>query len=103
MLIHYFRRSGEAELVTKPFLDRDAHGVVATRAPRRPNKIGLSIVRLISIQGNLLDGTPLLDIKPYLPPVDPNDEIRSGWLEGKLGDFQTARSDARFVGKKNNQ
>lgn len=104
VLVYHCHRSGELELVVKPFLDQETHGVFATRAPQRPNSIGLSTVRLISVQGNvleiedldILDGTPLLDIKPYLPQVDPAEELKLGWLEGKLEGFHTARSDGRF-------
>jgi tRNA (Thr-GGU) A37 N-methylase len=78
--------------MVKPFLDDTLRGVFATRAPRRPNAIGLSIVRLLGIEGNTLhienpdivDGTPLLDIKPYIPGFDRHKEVRIGWLTGKI-------------------
>jgi tRNA (Thr-GGU) A37 N-methylase len=72
-----------------PFLDTEKRGLFATRAPRRPNAIGLSVVRLLGIEGNrievqdldILDGTPLLDIKPYVPEFDHRTEVCEGWLE----------------------
>ena len=87
-----------------PFLDKVKHGLFATRAPKRPNPIGLSIVRLISIKENLLeienvdilDGTPLLDIKPYVPDFD-NYEVQSiGWLQDAIEKVKNKRSDERF-------
>jgi len=88
ILIYHFHRSGKGPLVVKPFLDDEMRGVFATRAPRRPNSIGLSVVKLVGIKGNILavenldmlDGTPLLDIKPYIPDFDPAENIRVGWL-----------------------
>jgi tRNA-Thr(GGU) m(6)t(6)A37 methyltransferase TsaA len=88
-LIYHFHKAGPAQLVVKPFLDTRPHGVFATRAPVRPNGIGLSIVRLVRIEGgvihledvDMLDGTPLLDIKPYAPRFDRRENVRSGWLD----------------------
>lgn len=86
-------------------MDDDRHGVFATRAPTRPNRLGLSIVRLLGIYGNrmdiegvdLLDETPLLDIKPYVPDFDqPRDDIRTGWLCQNTDQVETMRSDQRF-------
>ena len=79
----------DTHLSVKPFLDDQEHGVFATRHPRRPNPIGMSIVRLVSRQGNVLtvegvdvlDGTPLLDIKPYVPEFDVRSNVRTGWYE----------------------
>jgi tRNA-Thr(GGU) m(6)t(6)A37 methyltransferase TsaA len=76
-------------LVVKPFLEDAHHGVFATRAACRPNPIGFSVVRLVRIEGyvlhledvDVLDGTPLLDIKPYIPRFDHRDNVRSGWQE----------------------
>ncbi len=94
ILITYFHLSKEFPLLVKPPLDKEAvHGVFATRSPRRPNPIGMSTVRLQKIEGNILhitntemvDGTPVLDIKPYVPlNYLKDDEIRVGWLTGKL-------------------
>lgn len=103
-LIYHFHKVQECSLVVTPFLDNKPHGVFATRAPKRPNPIGLSIVQLISIEDNvlilnnvdLLDGTPILDIKPYVPAFDYQEEVRVGWLTGKDDDVKIKRSDERF-------
>ena len=87
-----------------PFLDQQPHGVFATRAPKRPNPIGLSIVRLTAVSENILslenvdmlDGSPVLDIKPYVPAFDRPENVRSGWLETRGGAVSTKRSDDRF-------
>jgi tRNA-Thr(GGU) m(6)t(6)A37 methyltransferase TsaA len=91
-LIYEFHKSEGYSLKVKPFLDNKLRGLFATRAPRRPNQIGLSVVRLLKRKENILtvkgidviDGTPLLDIKPYVPDFEPNEEIRIGWLEEKI-------------------
>jgi tRNA-Thr(GGU) m(6)t(6)A37 methyltransferase TsaA len=90
VLIYHFHRSRGFDLRVTPFLDTVKRGLFATRAPRRPNAIGLSVVRLLGIEGNrievqdldILDGTPLLDIKPYVPEFDHRTEVCEGWLEG---------------------
>jgi tRNA-Thr(GGU) m(6)t(6)A37 methyltransferase TsaA len=93
ILLTYFHLSKDFSLMVKPPLDEVRHGVFATRSPRRPNPIGMSTVRLIKIDGNILhitntemiDGTPVLDIKPYIPlNYLKNGEIRIGWLAGKI-------------------
>jgi tRNA-Thr(GGU) m(6)t(6)A37 methyltransferase TsaA len=104
ILIYHFHLSRGYELEVKPFLDEQSHGVFATRAPRRPNHIGISTVRLNSIEGSVLhvagvdivDGTPLLDIKPYIPDYDDRAGVRVGWLEGKREQAKTRRADDRF-------
>ncbi len=88
VLIYHFHRSQGFDLRVTPFLDTVKRGLFATRAPRRPNAIGLSVVRLLGIEGNrievqdldILDGTPLLDIKPYVPEFDHRTEVCEGWL-----------------------
>ncbi|HID74059.1 MAG TPA: tRNA (N6-threonylcarbamoyladenosine(37)-N6)-methyltransferase TrmO [Thermoplasmata archaeon] len=93
-------------LTVRPFMDDRSHGVFATRAPRRPNPIGISVVRLLGIDGNVLrvrdidivNGTPLLDLKPYVPDFDVRDADRIGWLEGNVRRLPTARDDGRFEG-----
>lgn len=103
-LLYHFHRSGSARLIVTPFMDSAAHGVFATRAPRRPNPIGLSVLRLTGIVGNLLqledvdilNGTPVLDIKPYVPEFDQRREVRSGWLENSGRQVDGKRSDGRF-------
>jgi tRNA-Thr(GGU) m(6)t(6)A37 methyltransferase TsaA len=89
ILLYVFHRSSGYALQVKPFLDNSLHGLFVTRYPRRPNPIGLSVVELVArhenvldIQGvDVLDGTPLLDIKPYVPDFDIRREVRTGWYE----------------------
>jgi tRNA-Thr(GGU) m(6)t(6)A37 methyltransferase TsaA len=89
ILLYVFHQSNGYTLQVKPFLDDQVRGLFATRYPRRPNPIGLSIVQLLARQENILDiegvdmldGTPLLDIKPYIPDFDVRTESRSGWYE----------------------
>jgi len=91
ILIFRFHRSKGYRLKLKPYLDNKHRGLFTTRAPRRPNQLGLSTVKLLKRRGNILtvkgvdmlDGTPLLDIKPYIPDVDPKRGVRIGWLEEK--------------------
>ncbi len=88
ILIYHFHKSGKAPLMQKPFLDEKLHGVFSIRSPRRPNPIGISIVELVRIEGNLvyfhgadmLDESPLLDIKPFVPRFDNRENASSGWL-----------------------
>ena len=104
ILLYHFHRVTQARLTVVPFLDDRPRGVFATRAPSRPNPIGLSVVRLLEIEGNLLhvenldivDGTPLLDIKPYVPAFDHNEAERTGWLETTGARVKETRSDDRF-------
>jgi tRNA-Thr(GGU) m(6)t(6)A37 methyltransferase TsaA len=105
-LLYLFHQSKGFNLVVKPFLDDARHGVFSTRAPRRPNPIGLSVVRLVDVsEGTLhvegvdmVDGTPLLDIKPFIPDFDlPCGEIRTGWLSGRSKNATSLRADNRFL------
>jgi len=104
ILIYEFHRSRGFDLKVVPFLDSTPRGVFATRAPRRPNPLGISVVRLEGIEGpaihvldiDVLDGTPLLDIKPYVPTFDPQGGVRVGWLEENSGAVSEHRSDDRF-------
>jgi tRNA-Thr(GGU) m(6)t(6)A37 methyltransferase TsaA len=104
-LITYLHRTGAASLRVTPYLDTTERGVFATRSPKRPNPIGLSIVRLVRIEGtvihieevDLLDGTPLLDIKPYVPPFDDRQDARYGWFEERAQNVHSVRADARFA------
>ncbi len=115
-LIYHFHRSRGCDLRPTPFMDDTPRGVFATRAPRRPNAIGLSVVGLDEVAGNVLrirgvdvlDGTPLLDIKPHVKDFDtPVPPLRFGWLEGEgrvghqhLARYRLARhrlADGRFV------
>ena len=106
MLLYHFHLSKEHSLRVKPYLDTEVRGVFATRAPARPNPIGMSIVRLVKVERgklhirdvDILDGTPLLDIKPYVPAFDSRSAERIGWLAGKLDDLPGTRDDGRFSG-----
>jgi tRNA-Thr(GGU) m(6)t(6)A37 methyltransferase TsaA len=103
-LIYHFHQAGPAQMLVTPFLDSQPRGVFATRAPLRPNPIGLSVVRLLGVQGNLLeienvdilDGTPLLDIKPCVPDFDHPAVERVGWLADANETVHRKRSDDRF-------
>ncbi len=105
ILIYYLHLSRPYTLTVKPFMDDRTHGVFATRAPARPNSIGISMLRLVSIESNLLtvqgidavEGTPLLDIKPYVPKFDACPAERTGWLDGVAGRATTTRADSRFA------
>jgi tRNA (adenine37-N6)-methyltransferase len=91
ILIYHFDRVGEIQLLRTPFLDDTPHGIFATRHPCRPNGIGISMVKLLRREGNVLvvggidvlDGTPLLDIKPYVPRFDCYPDASEGWFAGK--------------------
>ena len=104
ILIYHFHQSRGFTLRPVPFLDREPRGLFATRAPRRPNSIGLSVVRLDRIDDGLLsitnvdilNGTPLLDIKPYVPAFDTPKDVRTGWLENAGSVVASHRSDDRF-------
>lgn len=108
ILLYHFHKVRECRLKVRPFLDNEEHGVFATRAPVRPNPVGLSVVKLLDLQGSviyienvdILDGTPLIDIKPFVPAFDvPEPPVRIGWLEEKTGMVSNVRSDDRFIGK----
>ena len=103
ILLCHLHRARPHRLSVVPFLDTVERGLFATRSPSRPNPIGLSVVRLVAVDGprlevedlDLLDGTPVLDVKPYVPEFDNRVEIRLGWLgEARR---RAARSDDRFV------
>jgi tRNA-Thr(GGU) m(6)t(6)A37 methyltransferase TsaA len=105
ILIYHFHLSKGASLRVKPFMDTEVHGVFAMRGPSRPNPIGISAVRLVRIEGNILhiedvdivDGTPLLDIKPYVPEFDVREAENIGWLEENVFKLSTSKDDGRFV------
>ncbi len=107
ILLYWFHRVEGYSLTVRPFLEERSRGLFATRAPRRPNPIGLSVVQLIErrdtvlrIRGvDVVDGTPLLDIKPYVPAFDAPEKARAGWLEGKAERSETWTADDRFVEK----
>ncbi|HEY6570346.1 MAG TPA: tRNA (N6-threonylcarbamoyladenosine(37)-N6)-methyltransferase TrmO [Candidatus Limnocylindrales bacterium] len=103
-LLYYLHRVDAARLTVIPFLDDQPHGVFATRSPARPNPIGLSTVRLVGIEGttiriedvDILDGTPLLDIKPYVPQLDDRADPRIGWYLGRVDRVGEVKADRRF-------
>jgi tRNA-Thr(GGU) m(6)t(6)A37 methyltransferase TsaA len=107
ILLYHFHLSKAVSLISKPFMDEKSHGIFAIRGPSRPNPIGISIVRLIKVNNNILhirnldivDGTPLLDIKPYVPDFDKEEAIRIGWLEGNINKLPGKKDDGRFTQK----
>ena len=105
ILLYYFHRSNGYNLKIVPFLDNKPHGIFATRAPNRPNPIGLSIVQLNKIENSILyiknidvlDKTPLLDIKPYVPDFDGQTGVRTGWMmDVQKKTVAEKKSDNRF-------
>jgi len=91
-------------LLVKPYMDDTERGVFATRSPARPNPIGLSVVGLEAVEGNVLrirgidmiDGTPVLDIKPFVPEFQVSGKVRIGWLEKRVKRLDVTRDDGRF-------
>jgi tRNA-Thr(GGU) m(6)t(6)A37 methyltransferase TsaA len=105
ILLYVFHQSEGYDLICKPYMEDKLHGVFSIRAPKRPNPIGFSVVRLDKREGSvlhlaevdMLDGTPLLDIKPFVPKFDHREDVRVGWMEGKFkGSEQRMISDDRF-------
>ncbi len=104
ILICHFHLSKKASLKVKPFMDNQLRGVFSTRAPSRPNPIGLSIVRLVGVEErtlliqdvDIIDGTPLLDIKPYVPDFDSREDNKIGWLEKNIYKLPLSKDDGRF-------
>jgi len=107
ILVYHFHRVEKSSLRVKPYMDDELRGIFATRAPPRPNPIGISVVELTKVEGNTLhvrgvdivDGTPLLDIKPYVPEFDAWKTERIGWLERRISHLHEARDDGRFSKK----
>ena len=105
ILIYHFHLSRGALLKVKPYMDNQLHGVFAMRGPSRPNPIGISAVRLVRIEDNILhiqdvdivDETPLLDIKPYVPEFDVREAERTGWLEKNVHKLPASKDDGRFT------
>ncbi|MCJ7567908.1 MAG: tRNA (N6-threonylcarbamoyladenosine(37)-N6)-methyltransferase TrmO [Anaerolineales bacterium] len=105
ILLYYMHAIRKQALIVTPFLDSSPRGIFSTRAPTRPNPIGLSIVKLIRVDGgvlhvddlDVLDGTPLLDLKPYVPEFDHRPEARIGWLEKAKGEIKLKTADDRFA------
>jgi tRNA-Thr(GGU) m(6)t(6)A37 methyltransferase TsaA len=104
IVLYHFHRSTPCRLKVRPFLDDTLRGVFASRAPSRPNAIGISVVKLVRVEGctlhieevDILDSTPLLDIKPYVPSFDVRSADRTGWLSGKAEKAGAAKADERF-------
>jgi len=104
ILIYHFHMSGKSSLIVRPYLDDETHGVFATRGPARPNPIGISVVRLARVDGtrlhitgvDILDGTPLLDIKPYIPQFDAIETEKIGWLKDRIHMVERTKDDGRF-------
>ncbi len=105
ILVYHCHLAQKYSLLVKPFLDERLHGVFSTRAPSRPNPVGVSVVRLTKKEKNILhiqdvdivDGTPLLDIKPFVPAFDQREAEKIGWLTGKIDKMHSARDDGRFA------
>jgi tRNA-Thr(GGU) m(6)t(6)A37 methyltransferase TsaA len=105
ILLYVFHQSRGFDLKVKPYMEDAEHGLFAMRAPKRPNPIGLSVVRLVRVEGrslyiaeaDMLDGSPLLDIKPYVPQFDSRENVRVGWMgpHFEKGDHRRI-SDDRF-------
>lgn len=104
ILMYHFHGSRGFTLSVVSFLDSQPRGLFATRAPKRPNPIGLSVVQLDKIENgilyiqnvDILDNTPLLDIKPYVPEFDAPKKVRIGWLEKARKAASRKKSDDRF-------
>lgn len=103
-LVYHLHKVKGYNLRVTPFMDKDEHGIFATKSPIRPNPIGISTVKLLRIENNIihianvdmLDGTPLIDIKPFFENFDNRYDTQSGWLK-KQKSHRTARSDSRFT------
>jgi len=105
ILLYHFHLSKGSILIAKPYMDNETHGVFAMRGPSRPNPIGISIVCLVRVEGNILhiqdvdivDGTHLLDVKPYIPEFDIREVQRIGWLEKNVHKLSTSKDNGRFT------
>lgn len=105
ILLYHCHLSRTYKLKVKPFLDDVERGLFATRAPARPNPIGMSLVRLMRIENaniyveniDIIDQTPLLDIKPFVPDFDVRKAERTGWLENKAASAERMCADGRFM------
>jgi tRNA-Thr(GGU) m(6)t(6)A37 methyltransferase TsaA len=104
ILLYYFHKSKGYSLLCRPFLDNEERGLFSTRAPKRPNPLGLSVVELLKIEKNIitigspdmLDDTPLLDIKPYIDVFDIRKNVRNGWYATAKNKNQI-KADERFI------
>jgi len=104
-LITHLHQASSEKLEVVPFMDTVSHGVFATRAPVRPNRLGLSLVQLLRREGcllhfagnDMLDGTPVLDIKPYVPGLDSRRTDHIGWFAKNIEKFASTKSDGRMI------
>ena len=105
ILLYHFHLAKDYSLDVKPFMDSKLHGLFATRAPARPNPIGLSVVRLIKVKENkiyikdvdIIEGTPLLDVKPFVEEFDQPGILKRGWLEKNINKLPKSKDDGRFA------
>jgi tRNA-Thr(GGU) m(6)t(6)A37 methyltransferase TsaA len=105
VILFGFHLSQDYKLKVTPYLDDRPRGLFSTRAPKRPSQIGMSIVRLDKIEDttlhitgvDMLNGTPVLDIKPYIPKLNPDGEIKIGWLENAQKQFDHKKADDRMI------
>ncbi len=106
ILLYHFHESGAVvSTQVEPFLDDQQRGLFATRAPQRPNSIGLSVVEIESVSNSQLtvsgidvvDRTPLLDIKPFVPAFDVPEDVKTGWIDGSTSSVQSEQADDRFL------
>lgn len=106
ILIYHLHKVQGYQLIVKPFMDDTEHGIFSTRSPKRPSPIGISTVRLVKVEENkiffegadMLNETPLLDIKPFMRQFDNRPHAVSGWLDKKNDDLvMRTRSDSRFI------
>ena len=105
ILLYHFHLSKRSALIVKPYMDNEMHGVFAMRGPSRPNPIGISVVCLVKVEWNMLhirdvdivDGTPLLDVKPYIPEFDIREVERIGWLEKNVHKLSESKDNGRFA------
>jgi len=104
-IFYHFHKATRIELEVTPFMDTKKRGVFATRSPLRPSHMGMSITQIISVCDNIvtiqgidvLDGTPLIDIKPYIPQFDSVSRVKTGWMDKDESKVIDQTSDGRFV------
>ena len=104
-IFYHFHKTTKTKLEVIPFMDKVPRGVFSTRTPMRPSRLGMSVVEVVSVEGNcvnikgvdVLDGTPLIDIKPYILKFDYREGATSGWMQATSDAVNNRRSDERFV------
>lgn len=104
-LVYQFHEAARTELQVVPYMDTEVRGVFATRSPLRPAHLGISVVELLNVTGNVLtvrgldvlDGTPLIDIKPYIPQFDCWPNATCGWMKASRFEVERRRADDRFT------